>query len=108
MHEKGCRSEEVAMKSVHEWGGGSTIAALADIAGTTNYPVLPGENVAQRIEESSVSAATRQLCICHASLECMCIQPALEMSRNLFHDRKTKMAEYTKSDKVFEMQVREI
>ncbi|KYN42264.1 hypothetical protein ALC56_03402 [Trachymyrmex septentrionalis] len=72
------------MKSVHEWGGGgSTIAALADIAGTTNYLVLPGKNVAQRIEEPSMSAATRQLCICHASLECMCIQPALEMSRNL-------------------------
>ncbi|KYN12257.1 hypothetical protein ALC57_15575, partial [Trachymyrmex cornetzi] len=76
--EKGCRSEGVAMKSVHEWGGGgSTIAALADIAGTTNYPVLPGKNVAQRIEEP-------------------------------FHGRKTKMGEYTKSDKVFEMQVREI
>ncbi|KYM79148.1 hypothetical protein ALC53_10312, partial [Atta colombica] len=48
-------------------GGGSTIAALADIAGTMNYPVLPG-----------------------------------------FHGSKTKMGEYTKSDKVFEMQVPEI
>ncbi|KYN04131.1 hypothetical protein ALC62_04896, partial [Cyphomyrmex costatus] len=88
---KGCRSEGVAMKSVHEWGGGgSTIAALADIAGTTNYPVLSGcplwKNVAQRIEEPSVSAATRQLCICHT-----------------FHGRKTKVGGYTKSDKVFEV-----